>query len=178
MGLFDFFKKKDVAEYDVTNMKLTDLNEGFVFEYDLNTWTVEKTFEYDWGENFFTREHKINNGKDTFYLSVCEDDELEISLSKKIRMSSFEEDIPSYIKLNEEPPSRISLNGETYMMDSGSAGFIRDIDSEDWEELMSWDYYNSKENKVLCIEQYDESEFEASCGIVLEEYEISNILPA
>jgi hypothetical protein len=176
MGLFDFLKKKDSQEYDVTNIKLTDLKEGFVFEYDLSTWTVEKTFEYDWGDECFSKDHKITNGKDTFYLSISDDDEIEISLLSKIKMSAFEEDIPMYIKLNEEPPSRISLKGDTYSMDSGSAGYIKN--AKQWDEMMSWEYFNSDGSKVLCIEQFDDNEFEASYGIVLKEYEISNILPA
>jgi len=177
MGLFDFFKKKDTPSFDITDIRVGDLNKGFVFDYNMSTWTVEKTFEYDWGDEYFSKDHKITNGKDTYYLSVSDDDgEVEMSLLSKIKFSSLDGDLHTYIKLNEEPPSRISYEGESYSMDSGSAGFIRNGD--DWDEMMSWEYFNAKEDRVLCIEQFDENEFEASCGVVLKEYEISNILPA
>lgn len=176
MGLFDFFKKKDVQSYDPTHVQVSDIDLGFVFDYNLSTWTVEKTFEYDWGDENFSKEHKISDGKETYFLSISDADELEISLSSKIKFSSLDGEISTYIKLNEEPPSRISYKGETYIKDSGSPGYIKNGDS--WEEMMSWDYYNVGEDKVLCIEQYGEDEFEASCGIIIKEYEISNILPA
>ncbi|MFO7863967.1 MAG: hypothetical protein R6U85_08220 [Salinivirgaceae bacterium] len=49
MGLFDLFKSKK-SDYDVTNMKITDLKKGFVFEYDLKTWLVDEEYKYDWGD--------------------------------------------------------------------------------------------------------------------------------
>ncbi|RLD43759.1 MAG: DUF4178 domain-containing protein, partial [Bacteroidetes bacterium] len=38
-------------------------------------------------------------------------------------------------------------------------------------------YYDEKEELYICIEQWDEKEFEASAGIIIKEFEISNILP-
>ncbi|MCH4896548.1 DUF4178 domain-containing protein [Marinilabiliaceae bacterium JC040] len=175
MGIFDFFKKKDVRRYDATDVRVVDMEEGYVFDYDLSTWTVSKTYIYDWGDNFFSKDHKITNGKDTYYLSVCDDDELEISLLTKVRISSFEVDIPHYIKENEEPPRRITYEGVDYTRESGEAGYINEGD--DWEEMMSWTYYDIDNKRILCIEQFDEDEFEASYGKLIKEYEISNILP-
>lgn len=178
MGLLDFFKKKKEQDYDATNIRLTDLKRGYIFDYDLSTWKVDKSYDYDWGGNFFTVEHQISNGRDTLYLSISEDDELELSVSSKIKISSIEQDIPSCIKNNEEPPSKIVFKGESYSMESGSSGFIRTGDSDDWQEMMSWDYYNNEGDKILCIEQFDDNEFEASYGVVAKEFEFSNILPA
>ena len=60
MSIFDRFKKKEKT-YDVTNITVKDLDVNFVFDYDLTTWKVEETYEYDWGDNCFTKEHKITN---------------------------------------------------------------------------------------------------------------------
>ena len=72
MGIFDIFKKKE-PHYDSTNIRVQDLDVGFVFEYDLSTWEVQAIYEYDWGDDFFTREFKVNNGSLTRYLAIEED---------------------------------------------------------------------------------------------------------
>ena len=49
MGLFDKFKKKKEPKYDPSNIKVTDIAQGFVFEYNMSTWEVKNEYEYDWG---------------------------------------------------------------------------------------------------------------------------------
>ena len=78
---------------------------------------------------------------------------------------------------NEKPPKKITLNGIKYFLDEKSPGYNKEIDQDNWTELISYDYLNNDEDKVLCIEQYDDESFEASVGIVIPEYYISNILP-
>ena len=52
MGFFDkFFNKKEEPSYDSTNIRVQDLNVGFVFDYDMSTWEVQAAYEYDWGDN-------------------------------------------------------------------------------------------------------------------------------
>ena len=82
MGLFDRFKKNKSA-YDVTDMQVTDLDKGFVFEYDLKSWEVQEVYKYDWGDHFFSYEYKISSGSETRFLSVEDDDELFVVLSQK-----------------------------------------------------------------------------------------------
>ena len=175
MGIFDIFKKK--PNYDPTNIKVTDLNNGFVFDYDLVTWSVEETYEYDWGNNFFTKEHKITNGLDSFFLSVEYDDEIKLHITSKINVRTLGNDIPEIIKETEEPPVEIIYERESYFLKSGNPGYIRNVNREDWDELMSWEYTNKTEDRVICIEQYDDDEFEAAVGRIAKEFEISNILP-
>ena len=43
MGIFDLFKKKEEEpHYDPTDIKITDLEQGYLLDYDLETWTVKK----------------------------------------------------------------------------------------------------------------------------------------
>ena len=44
------FKKKKEPDYDVTNLSLKDLETGFIFDYDMKSWVVEESYEYDWGQ--------------------------------------------------------------------------------------------------------------------------------
>lgn len=182
MGLFDFFKKDKGPSYDPSNITIKDLNEGWVFEYDLKTWQVQEAYEYDWGGNFFTHEYKISDGDDTLFLEVEEDDELEIALYRKVKLLAIDEDLPETIEKDKRPPKKLIYEGVKYYRDEESPGYFRNMkddekDDENWSELISWTYYDDTDEKVLVIEQWGDREFEAAVGTYAESYEFSNILP-
>jgi len=181
MGLFDLFKKKDKKEsYDPTNIRVTDLDKGFVLEYDLKTWVVDAVFEYDWGDNYFSREYKLDSGDDSLFLHVEEDDELYLTVTRKIKVTMIEEDLPEYIEKNEKAPKKIHYKNKTFYLDGNeNPGYFRDLSDQqkDWVELISWDYYDEDDKEYINVEQWGEREFEASAGHAIREFEISNILP-
>jgi hypothetical protein len=178
MGIFDRFKKKE-PKYDATNIRVTDLAKNFLFDYDLSIWMVKSAYEYDWGDNYFTREFKIENEKETSFLNIEEDDELILSISKKVRLVSVGEDLPDHIVRHQKPPSKIEYEGITYLLEKESPGYFNDPENnkDSWVELISWDFVDKSGEFVLCIEQWGEREFEASVGKVVKEFEISNIYP-
>jgi hypothetical protein len=49
--------------------------------------------------------------------------------------------------------------------------------TEDWEELVTWEYFNDEEDKTISITQWDARNIEASSGIVLKAFQFSNIIP-
>ncbi|MFA8300397.1 MAG: DUF4178 domain-containing protein [Hyphomicrobiales bacterium] len=181
MGLFDFFKGNNKEpKYDILSMKVTDLKKRFVFEYDLATWEVQEEYTYDWGNNEFTKEFKISDGSRVLFLSVEDDDEVELCLMEKVPVRSVKSDITDYIKTHEAPPKELVYDGQIYYMDEEAPGYFNDgksTDDDNWKELISWTYYDKSYTKVLNIEQWDEYSFEASVGKRIKEIEISNILP-
>jgi len=180
MGLFDFLKKKDdEPAYDPTNIKITDLDQGWIVEYDLKTWEVKEVFDYDWGNNNFTVEYKLDSGDEQIYLHIDDDDKLYLTVSKPVRVRSLDEDIPEDIEQRKRPPKKIHYQNITYYLDRDSAGYSKERtkSDDDWAELISWEYYDESEKNVINITQYDDFEFEASVGIMAETYEFSNILP-
>lgn len=178
MGIFDRFRKKE-PKYDVTNIRVTDLDKNFVFDYDLSNWMVVGVYKYDWGDHYFTQEYKIENDKETCFLNIEDDDELIISISKKVRLVRIGQDLPDYIAKHQTPPSTIEYEGNTYFLENENSGYFNDKDNnpENWVELISWDFVDKSGEFVLCIEQWGEREFEASAGKIIKEYEISNIYP-
>lgn len=179
--MFDFFKKKKKEPvYDVTNLSVMDLDFGFVFDYDLKSWIVKEVFEYDWGNNNFSMEYKIDSGDDVAFLNVEDNSgELQLNLVRAIKIRKIEEDIVGEITKTENAPSKITYEGVTYFLHSDSAGYCKDCSKKtnDWEELFSWEYYDENEEKLISITQWDERTFDAFGGIVLEPHEISNIIP-
>jgi len=178
--MFDFFKKKKAPTYDVTNLSLKDLNVGFIFDYDMKSWVVKEVYKYDWGNNNFTSEYKVDSGDEVAFLHIADEGELEISLSKSIRLSKIDEAIADEIKKNEKPPRKIHFDEELYYLEEDAAGYFRDLskETEDWEELVTWEYLNDEATKVLSITQWDIRNIEASAGLVLKEFQFSNIIPS
>ena len=178
--MFDFFKKKKAPAYDVTNLSLKDLNVGFIFDYDMKSWVVKEVYKYDWGNNNFTSEYKVDSGDEVAFLHIADEGELEISLSKSIRLSKIDEAIADEIEKNEKPPTKIHFNDELYFLEEDAAGYFRDLSKEtaDWEALISWEYLNDEATKVLSITQWDIRNIEASAGLILKEYQFSNIIPS
>lgn len=180
MGLFDRFSKKKEAHYDSTNITVHDLDVGFIFEYNMDTWEVKGIYEYDWGDNYFTREFKIDNGSETLFLSLEDDDELILSVSNKIKVRKLGEEVFDQLMSTKNPPSKINFEGREYFLDKRAPGYFHDINGnpENWVEFISWDFEDDSEEYLITIEQWSENEFEASTGRYIKEFEISNILPA
>ena len=183
-GLIDMFKKlfskKSTPHYDSTNIRVHDLDVGFVFDYDLSTWEVQSIYEYDWGDNYFTREYKISNGADTLFLSLEEDDELILCITKKIKVRAIGEEVQEVLMNTQKPPSKFTFENKQYFLEEEAPGYFHDISKGDeaWEEFISWEFEDNAGEYLITIEQWGEKEFEASAGKYIKEFELSNILPA
>ncbi|WP_372751632.1 DUF4178 domain-containing protein [Labilibaculum sp.] len=177
MGFTDFFKRKQ-PKYDTTNIRVTDLDVGFVFDYDLSSWEVQAKYEYDWGDNYFSKEYKINNGSKTLFLSVEEDDELYLSVSQKLKVRQIGTQVHDDLMRLQKAPDSFEYEGKKYFLEKEAPGYFNEkARNEDWVEFISWNYEDESGNFLVCIEQWDEKEFEASSGKFIQEFEISNILP-
>lgn len=177
MGFTDFFKRKQ-PKYDSTNIRVTDLDVGFIFEYDLESWEVQASYEYDWGDNYFSKEYKINNGSKTLFLSVEEDDEISLSVCSKIKVRELGENVLNDLMNLQKPPTTITYKNNKYFFEKESPGYFNDkARGEDWVEFISWDFEDESGENIITIEQWDEKEFEASAGKAIKEFEISSILP-
>lgn len=177
---FNFFKKKKKKEeptYDPTNIKVTDIRKGFIFDYNGKSWEVEEEYEYDWGNNDFTYEFKIVATDETSFLYIEEDDVLECIISKKISFGRLGEKVEAKIKKKGKPPKEIEYEGTTFYRDEESKGYYRNLMNTEWSELISWTYYDDSDRLVLTIEQWGDNKFDAAVGIVVDEYAFTNILP-
>ena len=178
MGLFDIFKKKQEPDYNPLNVTVRDLDEGFIFDYNLKSWVVKEVYEYDWGNNNFTKEVLADSGDEKIYLGVEEDGDLFLTISKPEKIRKIDEDLVDKIVDEGKPPKKLDFEGVKYFFDEDSAGYFHNKTKggDDWEELVSFEYYNDDEDKLINITQWGDRDFEASVGVVVKEYEISNII--
>lgn len=181
MGLLDIFKKKKKEpDYDVTNLSVNDLTMGFILEYDMQTWQIKEEYEYDWGGHNFSKEYLLDSGTEKLFLSVENKGDLNLSVSKDVKIRNLRSDIIDYIVKEKTPPKELTYEGVQYYLHTDNAGYCQDKtkDSEEWEELIAWEYYDDDEALLIGITQWGEREFDAVAGKVIEEFEISNIIPA
>lgn len=183
--MFNFFKKKTqenqpALHYDPTRIEVKDIRKGFMFDYDFKTWEVTDEYEYDWGNNRFSYEFKVVSGNDSLYLRIEEGQKTVCYLTQKLRFSKLGEYVENHVRQNEKPPREITYEGIRYTRERESPGYFRNTEDspEDSSEMLSWEYIDDSETKILIIDQWEENEFEALIGIIVPETAISNILPA
>ncbi len=177
--MFGFFKKKEQEpHYDPTNLKVTDLRKGYVLDYDFKTWQAIEEYEFDWGNEFFSYEYKLQTTDDTVYLYVEEDDDLILSVSRKIKFHALGEEVEKHLEENEKPPKKIVYQGVTYYRGKESVGFTKEIDDPgESVEYIVWNYEDETEELILTIEQWGDEDFSASVGKYISPNDITNILP-
>ena len=110
MGIFDLFKKKEKApKYDVTDLKVTDLDQGFIFDYNMKSWQVKEVYQYDWGKNNFSKEYKIDSGDEVMFLEVEAGAELSLNVSKSIKIRQLGDDIIDKTIKKERPSKKAKI---------------------------------------------------------------------
>ena len=178
MGLKDLFRKKKNKRPDpLTGYSLSNLQVGFFVDYDMKTWEVRAYNYYDWGSGDFTYEWQLQCYDDTIYLEREPDDEDYWCISRKISIISLGTGIKEHIIEHEDPPDPIVFEDTTYRLEETGGGHFHKNGKEERKELLKWDYTDDSGKKLLSIEQWGETVFEASIGNPVEEYQFTNILP-
>ena len=182
MGIFDRFKKKkdDTSNDSIHDLSLTDLRVGFYVDYFLATWEVRAAHRYDW-DGDESLEWQLTSPQGTLYLQLESDDVVDLSMSKAIDFTELDESVREALLKDGDPPKQINYGGTVYTMQESSGGhfFENGQQSSDVQgrELISWDYENADGQQYLTIEQWGETEFKASTGWPVQDFQFSNILP-
>ncbi|MCG8604026.1 DUF4178 domain-containing protein [bacterium] len=176
MAIRDLFKKKEDDFDPLKDLELSKLQIGYYVDFDLKTWQVTDRYKVDYGEGYVSDEWELTAGREKWYLERLEDDEVEWSFSKKLPMGAIEGDIRQHIIDNEDPPNEIVCQGKTYYLDESGTGQIHKA-NEAAKEFIYWDFIDDEDEHFVTIEQWDETEFEASEGYYVEEYQFTSILP-
>jgi hypothetical protein len=180
MGFLDIFKKKNEEEqphYDPTNIKVIDIRKGWLFDYDDKTWEVMEEFEYDWSDNIFTYEYKIQSGAEILYMFIEENQGVFCTFTTKIKFARLGEAVEAHLLDYHKPPATITYEGIKFLRERESPGFFRSLEDEDSVEVVLWEYFDEAETRILLIHQWDETDFEASIGVIESEDAVMNILP-
>ena len=178
MGLFDRFRKqRDEDELDpLKDLVPAKLRVGYLVDYDMQTWQVTAYNRYDF-DGDIVDEWELTSGREKRYLELPEDDEEPWTLGRKVPIGAIDGNIRNHIIENDDPPDRVTHEGKQYFLDESSAGNMYPDGKPPAEELIKWEFIDKEEENFLTIEQWGETEFEASAGSYVEEYQFTNILP-
>lgn len=166
------------SSIDVTNLSLRDLKKGYIIDYFMESWVVKEVYEYDWGNNFFSKEYKISSGKADKYLHVEDEGTLKISISEEINPSEFDKNLKQDIVNNDKPSNKLIYKGKEFNIENENMGYYRNFDEDYKSEFVSWEYVDNEQKEFISVMRWGETDITASFGQFLEEYEFSNIIPA
>lgn len=177
MGIFDFFKKQEPPKGG--DYTVQDLQEGYIIDFDFESWKVEHIGTYDWGNEEFTYEATIFNGKERKYLDFSDDPTSENVLYSDVKTSKLPSSLFTLLEQGQKPNRELVWNGEKFILEESSVGFYSETNGnkKDWEEVMNFTYLSEK-GTYLSIDQWDEDDFECSSGQILSLAMIEQILPA
>lgn len=177
MSFWDRFKKPEEPELDpLKDLVLDKLRPGYLLDYDLKTWEVTAYSRYDYGDDG-SDEWELTNDRDVRYLERYEDDEVEWTLAQKIPIGKLEGDIRQHILDHEDPPDEVVYNGRSYYLEDSSGGYYFPNGQEPRQEFIAWEYSDEAGEHFVTIEQWSETELEASESFYVQDYQFTNILP-
>lgn len=179
MGILDFFKKnKDKDMLSVTDLTLSDLEKGYMVDYDLKTWEVMAHNWYDWGGRDITHEWQLKGIDEVVYLERESDDTDDWSLNRKLPFAQLGPEVKKHLIETGDPPDEIVFEGVTYYLEETAGGHFYKDGQSPGKEMLRWSYEDDTEERYLGIEQWGEQDFDASIGQPVEEYQFTNILPS
>ncbi len=182
-SFFDKFRKKKEESYDVTHLSIDDLDVGFLFDFKGEHWEVsgkhryeEESEEGDITESF---ELEIKSATETCFLEKSEDeDNPGFICMKRIPVGKLGSNLRSRLLKGDEPPSELEYENRRYYLESQRAAYyFKNCCKGEGDPVISWNYEDDEETHYLVIEQWSDTEFEASVGFFIEEHQIMNILP-
>ena len=180
MGFFDRFRKKETVGTVVdptVDLVLGKMRPGFLVDYDLKTWKVTAYNVYDFQEADRVEEWELTLGREKRYLERSEDDGEEWTLARKIPIGALSKDVRKYIMEHDDPPHQVDYQGTTFYLESSYAGYFRPGGDGPRQEMIRWEFCDDDESRFLTIEQWSETEFEASVSETVEDYQFTHILP-
>jgi hypothetical protein len=160
---------------DKVDYEVSDLEIGYILDYDFTSWEVQDKAVYTWENGVKDYEFTLFDGKVKRYLY------LEASTG---RLSMYEG-----AKINEIWPAgkslmrkganlmdeEIKFKGNTYYFYAEAAAKVRNK-SESYM-MENWLFLDAAEHEILSFNLYEDRSMDAYIGHYLKPHEISNILP-
>lgn len=179
MGLLNRFRKpKPEAVLDpLADLVLAKLKIGYLLDYDLRTWVVTDQTRYRFNDGRTAEEWELTEGRDKRYLERSGGADGSWSLSRAIPISALSGDVRQHILDHDEAPEEVTFEGTSYYLDGSSGGEVLAGVGKAHQEFIQWELLDDSEESFVSIMQWSETEVSAVAGILVEEYQFTDILP-
>jgi hypothetical protein len=159
------------GDYEIEN-----LDEKWIFDFEINSYTVEEIWFYDFDDGYKGKEFKSVSGEETIYIYVgLENSKGELTLSREIDTNEIPGHVRDMIFSMDKSPNEIVLNGKRYSLNDESPGKARKAGSDTWAPLVSYTFESGDD--FINIVRWGEKNLAAYLGFNLKDYQIDNILP-
>jgi len=180
--LFGKNKEEDKKRKFSGDLSLNDLQKGDFLDYFMRSWEVKDVTLFDWGNNDFSKELTLNNGKEEKYLSIDSEIDVDLVLSEKISILDLDTNIAGHFRERNDPPETLIYKNTTYTLSEESQGhFISEEDHnnglDNWTTFVNFDYRGRLGREFLTIVQLGQQEFLAYAGNEVKSIEFSNFIP-
>ena len=180
MGLLDRFRQKKPEELEVdplADLVLHKLRVGYLVDHDLETWKVTAYNRYHFNSGATSEEWELTAGRTKRYLELAQSDGETWTLARTIPLGAVEHDVRQHIVEHDDPPEQVTHKGTTYYLDDSDGGTLKAGGKEERREFFQWEFLDDGEEGFLTIQQWSETEFSAACGVFVEDYQFTDILP-
>lgn len=168
MGFIDRIKKisraNKTAKMGPQDNQITVLNmkAGDIVSIEGTDYEVKGYLKFN-DEGFRWKEYKLKDSMKTYWLSVEQDDDIEICLYQEV------------VAITTEAPRVYEYKGITYYMQEGSDAIVEDVhgevNSKKGEEVDYYEYCDEDGTKFLSIEIWN-GRVEMGIGRKIEEYNV------
>jgi hypothetical protein len=177
-----FPKKPQQPELDpLRDLVLDKLRVGFLLDYDLKTWQVTTFNRYLFDGDDEVKEWELTSGHEKRYLERGEDDGPVWSLARKIPLGTLTTahgSLKSVLSERDTPPEKVVFENNTFYLDEDTAGYFYPGGTGEGTPLIKWEFISEDASAFVTVEQWGETDFEASASVEVAEYQFTNILPA
>ncbi len=172
MGFFSKTPKEKKTIFKKTNSRQSKIFVGHSFRYDNRRWQVVGANKYDFGRNSITSEFELESQGEKAFLNIDNDDENTYAIYNEIDLSEIDEEVYQHLTNDDNPLEILHHGGKPYFLDEESTGHYSQEGTNEKEEFIMWDYYDETREKILSITQWDDTEFDASVGRILNDKEV------
>ena len=168
-----FSKGESDDDEEVRVKRLEDLKEGWMFNYNTDSWIVQQILNCTLGDNEYL-EFQASSGEDGSILHVEYRHEEFIRVYRNVIAEEFHSGIRQLLK-EEKPPKVIKQNGLEYLLNAVGSGsqlskseFTEEGDVEEGNEekcFLFWEYITKDEEDYVRFEQWDDNDFTCCVGI-------------
>lgn len=171
--------RKIVEDYDPSSLSVDNLKEGYMVDYDLKTWLVTTTKQFDWDTGISAREFKLVSDIESIWVYLFkEGNHLTVTVNKPINIYAIDSNLETEIYHNRRPFNIITYQGIQYFRENALDGYLFNITSNSTGvKTNTWEYYDQERKHYMRIEQQEQKNFRAVVGKIVSEFEFSEILP-
>ncbi len=159
---------------DPANLTVTDLAEGYLFDYQAKTWKVSTVRQLDWNDGSSEKQCKVSSDLEKAFLFITLETEPTVFFTKILNIHRIEEPIEDQILNSKKPALTLTLGGEKFFREQSHEGlaFYRN----EAIPIAKWVYFDAAQNQMLRIEK-EGQDLTAYLGQQIRPSAILDILP-